>query len=81
MLPAFNVIDAGAPGVPVAVNVTGAKLPHVAVNVFAPATVPSVQLPSVAMPLVVVAAPPVIEPPPVATAKVTAVPLVITAPN
>src|SRR5690349_17294833 len=67
----------GAPATPVAVNVTG--LPFnpvdVAVNVFAPATVPSVQLPIVAMPLaLVVWVGPVMLPPPEANANVTDTP-------
>ena len=65
------------PAVPVAVNVTGepVRLPLVAVRVFDPAVVPSVQLPTVAMPdPFVVAVNVVAEPPPVATAKVTLTP-------
>jgi hypothetical protein len=66
-----------APAVPVAVNVTGlpVSVPEVAVRVFEPAVVPSVQLPTVAIPLAsVVWLPPVTLPPPVATANVTATP-------
>src|SRR2546422_49110 len=64
----------GAPAAAVAVKVTG--LPFnpgaVAVNVFAPAAVPSVQLPTVAMPpALVVRLAPVMLPPPDATATVT----------
>ena len=66
------------PAVPVAVKVTGepdSPLP-VAVRVFVPAVVPSVQLPTVAIPLLlVVAVKPVAEPPPDATAKVMVMPL------
>ena len=49
----FAAIVAAAPGVPVAVNVTGLPEsdPDVAVNVFEPAVAPSVQLPTVATPL------------------------------
>src|SRR5882762_4014242 len=70
-------MDAAAPAVPVAVNVTG--LPFnpvdVAVRVLAPAVLPSVQLPTVAMPLaLVVGVAPVTLPPPSAGANVTATP-------
>src|SRR6266550_7378490 len=59
----MNVTDAGLRPVPVAVSV------------FAPAFVPSVQLPTVATPdALVVALAPVIVPPPLATAKVIANP-------
>ena len=46
----------GAPAVPVAVNVTGLPFTPgaVAVNVFEPAVVPSVQLPTAVMPLALV---------------------------
>jgi len=67
-----------APAVPVAVNVTGepASPVAVAVRVFAPTVVPSVQLPTVAVPLAfVVWLLPVREPPPLATAKITLTPL------
>ena len=64
------------PGVPVAVKVTDPLMPAaVAVSVFAPAIVPSVQLPTVATPKAsVVGVSPVAEPPPEATAKVTTTP-------
>jgi hypothetical protein len=68
-----------APAVPVAVKVTGDPLndPLVAVTVFAPAVVPSVQAGLAAMPAlsVVTAALEANEPEPVATAKVTDTPL------
>jgi hypothetical protein len=68
-----------APAVPVAVKVMGEplKLPLVAVSVFAPAVVPSVQAGLVATPAlsVVTAIVEANEPPPVATAKVTDSPL------
>ena len=65
-------INVGAPGVPVALNVTPGVPKQVTVSELEPATVPSVQLPSVAVPLAsLVAFPPTIEPPPVATEKVT----------
>lgn len=67
-----------APGVPVAVKVTGDpdSDPDVAVTVFEPAVVPSVHVPAVAMPLLfVVAFAPVMDPPPDATANVTVTPL------
>jgi hypothetical protein len=68
-----------APGVPVAVKVTGEplKLPLVAVSVLAPAVVPRVQAGLVATPalsVVTVLGEPN-EPPPVTTAKVTDAPL------
>ena len=67
-----------APAVPVAVKVIGepdSPVP-VAVRVFVPAVVPSVQLPTVAIPLpFVVVVNPVAEPPPDATAKVMVMPL------
>ena len=68
---------AGA-GVPVAEKVTGLPVSplDVAVRVFTPAVLPSVQLPTVATPLtLVVDEVPVALPPPNATAKVTATPL------
>ena len=77
MLPSFTAICEAVPTVPVAVNVTGepASDPLVAVTVFDPATVPSVQLPTVAMPpAFVVTDALVTEPPPVATANVTLMP-------
>jgi hypothetical protein len=68
-----------APAVPVAVKVTGEPLnvPLVAVSVFAPAVVPSVQAGLVAMPAPSVVAVPLEPkmPEPVATAKVTDTPL------
>src|SRR5207253_1483085 len=67
----------GAPAVPVAVNVTGLPFTPgaVAVNVFAPAVVPSVQLPTAAMPLaLVVWLAPVMLPLPGPTANVTETP-------
>jgi len=71
----FAAIVAAAPAVPVAVNVTGLPEsdPDVAVRVFGPAVVLSVQLPTVATPLaLVVWLAPVIVPFPGATANVTA---------
>src|SRR5437016_2504694 len=52
----FAAIVAAAPAVPVAVNVTGLPEsdPDVAVRVFGPAVVLSVQLPTVATPLALV---------------------------
>jgi hypothetical protein len=67
----------GAPAVPVALNVTGLPVSPgvVAVSVFVPAVVPSVQPPTVAIPSApVVWLPPLIVPPPDATANVTATP-------
>src|SRR4051812_6172629 len=65
---------AGTPAVPVAVNVA-LREPAVAVSVFTPTVVPSVQLPAVAIPLAfVVAVSPVTDPAPVATANVTPTP-------
>jgi len=51
--PALTAIELATPAVPVAVNVTGlpARVPEVAVKVFAPAVLPRVQLPTVAIPL------------------------------
>jgi hypothetical protein len=68
-----------APATPVAVNVTGLSLipdpEAVAVRVFGPAVVPSLQLPTVAMPLaLVVRLAPVTLPPPDAGANTTAMP-------
>src|SRR5712692_4266935 len=67
-----------APAVPVAVNVTGLPISAsaVAVKVFGPAVVPSVQEVTAAMPLAFVSTAVVglTVPPPVATAKVTAMP-------
>ena len=68
---------AGAPGAPVAVNVTGLPVSPgaVAVRVLVPAVIPSVQLPTVAIPLaLVIWFAPVMLPPPPASAKVTATP-------
>jgi len=68
---------AAAPAAPVAVKVTGLPVSPVAVavRVFVPAVIPSVQLPSVAIPLaVVVWFGPVTLPPPDASANVTATP-------
>ena len=68
-----------APAVPVAVIVNGepVKVPLVAVKVFAPASVPSVQAGLVAMPVLSVVTAPLEakEPDPLATAKVTDTPL------
>src|SRR5436309_6857536 len=67
----------GAPAVPLAVNVIGLPFTPgaVAVSVFSPAPVPSVQLPTVAMPPAsVVWLAPVMLPLPGVTAKVTATP-------
>ena len=62
-------------GVAQAVNVTGARVPLVAVSAFAPSPAPRVQLPTVAIPAeLVVAVPPVIDPPPTVTANVTGTP-------
>ena len=75
--PAWTAIWLAAPAVAVAVKVTGLPWsePEVAVSVFGPAVLPSVQLVTVAMPLApVVCAAPVTAPPPVAGAKVTATP-------
>src|SRR5207245_5150789 len=69
---------AAAPATPVAVNVTGLPVRPVAVavNVFGPAAVPSVQDVTAAIPLAFVSTAVVglTVPPPVATAKVTATP-------
>ena len=76
-MPPFTAICAAAPTVPVAVNVTGepARLPLVAVSVFDPTVVPSVQLPTVAIPpAFVIAGNPVPEPPPAAISNVTLTP-------
>src|SRR3954452_6087574 len=75
--PLCTAIAVAESGVPVAVKVTGlpARLPEVAVNVLAPAVVPSFHDPAVATPsLPVTRARPVPVPPPEATAKVTATP-------
>src|SRR5688500_11158025 len=77
LFPANAATVVGVPAPPVAVNVTdgGVSPVPVAVRVFGPAVVPSVQLPIVAIPdAFVVAAPPVIVPPPLATANVIANP-------
>ena len=72
--PAFTLIEP-FPIVPVAENVTGVRLPVVALRVLGPAVTPRTQLPTVAMPLaLVVCVPPVTTPPPVATANVTVAP-------
>src|SRR3981081_2542534 len=64
-------------GVAQAVNVTGARVPLVAVSRLAPSPAPRVQLPTVAIPAeLVVAVPPVIDPPPTVTAKVTGTPAI-----
>src|ERR1019366_7827178 len=78
LFPAFRAICIAVPAAPVAVNVTGDPVSpvDVAVIVFVPAVVPSVQLPTVAIPLVfVVCVPLVMLPPPEATTKVTLTPL------
>jgi len=57
------------------VNVTWGRVPVAADRVFAPASVPRVQLPTVAMPdASVVALPPVTVPPPLVTVNVTGAP-------
>src|SRR5258708_35320873 len=59
-------------GVAVAANVAAARLAAVAVSVFDPATVPSVQLPTAARPEPsVFFVPPLTPPPPAPTANVT----------
>jgi hypothetical protein len=78
-LPAFTAMLPAFPAVPVAVNVTGlpVSVPEVAVRVFVPAALPSVQPPTVATPLaLVVWLPPPMLPPPDATANVTATPAI-----
>jgi hypothetical protein len=71
-------MEAAAPVVPVAVNVTGLPVRplDVAVRVFVPAVVPSVQDVAAAIPLALVltGVVGVTAPPPEATAKVTATP-------
>src|SRR5690242_7636205 len=77
LLPALTLIWVGVPAVPVAEKGTGPppSVPEVAVIVFAPATVPNVQLPRVATPdALVVGVAPVRLPPPPVTAKVTPTP-------
>ena len=79
----LEMVGADVAAVPVAVKVTGepVNVPFVAVSVFDPAVVPSVQLPTVAIPFaLVVAVSPVTEPPPEATANVTFTPLTATVP-
>jgi len=76
-VPPLTAMVVAAAEVPVALKVTGlpARLPEVAVSVFAPAAVPSVHEPTVATPLaLVVALPPVREPTPEPIAKVTETP-------
>src|SRR6266849_8561496 len=77
-LPALRAICVATAAVPAAVNVTGLPISAsaVAVSVFAPAVVPSVQEVAAAMPLALVSTAVVglTVPPPVATAKVTATP-------
>src|SRR4051812_33307939 len=76
--PADSITCAAVPAVPVAVKVCTASAPAVAVSVFAPVVLPSVQLPRVATPLELVVTTPstgVAVPPPLATAKVTLTPL------
>src|SRR5205807_8065836 len=75
--PALIAIWVAPLAVPLARNVTGlpCSVPDVAVSVFGPAVVPSVQLVTAATPLaLVVWAAPVMPPPPVPGAKVTATP-------
>src|SRR5438309_188823 len=73
--PLQSVIDAALSATPVALIVTDVRPDELAVSVFAPSPVPSVQLPTVATPLAsVVAFGPVTEPPPEPTEKVTATP-------
>src|SRR5437879_622657 len=78
--PAPRTSCAAAPAPPTAENVTGLPVSpdRVAVSVLAPAVVPSVQPPTAARPSppVFIVAGPVILPPPVATAKVTATPVI-----
>ena len=65
------------PAVPVAVKVAGLPVNpvNVALSVFVPAVVPSVQLPTVATPLLPeLGVAPVTDPPPLATANVTVTP-------
>jgi hypothetical protein len=76
-LPASITIRVTTPALPVAVKVTEVLVRPLtlAVRVFAPATVPRVQLPTVAIPLaLVICDAPEMLPPPVTTAKVTATP-------
>jgi hypothetical protein len=69
------VITAAAPAVPVAVKPTEPDTPvTVAVTLFGPAVVPSVQLPAVAIPLALVDALADTVPPPPVTAKFTVTP-------
>jgi hypothetical protein len=73
--PPFFASEAAGPAVDVAVKTTAGSVPEVAVTVFGPAIVPSVQDPTVATPaslLVTVA--PATDPPPAVTANVTAMP-------
>src|SRR5690242_19903184 len=74
--PAFFVTFTGAPGVAVAVKVTGEPLrpPEVAVAVCAPAVSPRIHC-AVAMPLPFVIELGVMEPPPLVTAQETVTPL------
>src|SRR5512145_23239 len=75
--PALIAMPLAGTAVPVAVKVTGlpASVPDVAVSVWGPAVVPSVQPPTVAMPAAfVVWVAPVTEPPPDVTANVTVTP-------
>jgi hypothetical protein len=75
--PAVLVIEAAAPAVPVAVNVTGVRLPVDATSVFAPAVVPRLQPPTVAIPdEFVTTAAPETEPPPLPTTNPTATPAI-----
>ena len=72
MSPEFFASDVAAPAVEVAVNVTPARVPDVAVRTFAPAEGPSVQDPTVATPdASVTTVAPETEPPPLVTENVT----------
>src|SRR5207247_694401 len=65
LFPAAITRELASPSAPVAVKVSGLSPLEVAVSVFVPAVVPSVQLPTVAIPLAfVVWLAPVIVPPP-----------------
>jgi hypothetical protein len=70
-------MEAAAPAVPVAVNVTAVRLPVAATSVFVPAVVPRVQLPTVAIPDEFVTTEALeIEPPPLPTRNPTGTPAI-----